>query len=214
MKARITLAGVSLRAAVILGLVFSLAPAAGAQMPAVKAKASPAKAQIATAAKPSGGTQEGIQVHGHWTIVVRDADGKEVTRREFDNALLDEGKGVLALLLAKQFALQEWAIQLSDVNGGPCGVIFEPNSTQGGGIPGISKTLTVTSNLVPGNANARTVQLKGDTRALVVCDIARVDTAVYSAQGTAGFFTRANLQPAITVAVNRFIEVTVVLSFS
>lgn len=213
MKAKAEVGEVVLRAMLILALVFGLAPFAEAQMMAAKAKPALATAKGA-AAKPSGGTQEGIKVHGHWTIVVRDADGKEVSRRDFDNALLDEGKGALASLLAKQIVLQEWAIQLTDANGSPCGMIFEPNSTQGGGTPGVSKTLAVTSNPVQGNAYARTVQLKGDTRALIACDIARVDTAIFSAQGAGSFFTRAILQPPVTVAVNRFIEVTVVLSFS
>ena len=35
---------------------------------------------------PSGGPAEGIKVHGHWTIEVRDPDGTLVTHREFEKA--------------------------------------------------------------------------------------------------------------------------------
>src|SRR5437879_3747133 len=38
------------------------------------------------AAAPAGGPQEGIQVHGAWTIDVREPDGTLVEHREFENA--------------------------------------------------------------------------------------------------------------------------------
>ena len=43
--------------------------------------------QTATAGTAAKGTQEGIKVHGHWTIEVRNPDGKVVTHTEFENAL-------------------------------------------------------------------------------------------------------------------------------
>jgi len=44
---------------------------------------------VSDQASPSSrGPLEGITVHGHWTIVVRNADGSIVSRQEFENALI------------------------------------------------------------------------------------------------------------------------------
>jgi hypothetical protein len=214
MKAKITLAGIILRAAVILGLVLSLVPAAGAQMPAVKAKSAPAKSQTATAAKPSGVPREGIKVHGHWTIVLRDAKGKEIERREFDNALMDAGKGLLAGLLSRQLTVGEWGVVLTDSSSTFIGVILEPASSNNLGIPVVSKTLAVTLVPAGGTSMAGTVQLKGDTRAIVAANITQVQTLIFTGQGGSGIFSAATLPSPINVAANQLIEVTVVLSFS
>src|SRR6476660_2101480 len=54
-----------------------------------------AQATRSTAAESSGGPKEGIKVHGHWTIDVRNADGTLATHREFENALQISGAKVL-----------------------------------------------------------------------------------------------------------------------
>src|SRR5713226_6208411 len=50
----------------------------------------------ASAASESGGQKEGIKVHGHWTIDVRNPDGTLVTHREFENSLAASGTLSLA----------------------------------------------------------------------------------------------------------------------
>ena len=45
------------------------------------------------------GTHEGIQVHGYWTIEVRDPDGKVTAHREFENAVQPTGQSYLEALL-------------------------------------------------------------------------------------------------------------------
>ncbi|MGC1413928.1 MAG: hypothetical protein WA817_01495 [Candidatus Acidiferrum sp.] len=52
-------------------------------------------------AKPSAskGPSEGIKVHGHWTIEIRNPDGKVVTHREFENSLQQGGYAPLAALV-------------------------------------------------------------------------------------------------------------------
>jgi len=57
-----------------------------------------AAAQSARPAPPAGGLAEGIQVHGHWRIVVRNRDGSVASRHEFDNALVDETIPLRALM--------------------------------------------------------------------------------------------------------------------
>ena len=49
----------------------------------------------AAASAPSGGLNTGIQIHGHWKIVVRNPDGTVATRREFENSLTYRGAFLL-----------------------------------------------------------------------------------------------------------------------
>jgi hypothetical protein len=63
-----------------------------ASMPAVRSQA-PASARGAS------GQSEGIGIHGHWTIEVRNPDGTPVSRHEFRNALQNDGKITLVRLL-------------------------------------------------------------------------------------------------------------------
>jgi hypothetical protein len=52
-------------------------------------KAEPAA--VAPGKSPAKGNHEGIKVHGHWTIEVRNPDGKLVSHTEFENALVQPG---------------------------------------------------------------------------------------------------------------------------
>ena len=61
-----------------------------------------------------GGTQEGIKVHGHWVIEVRNPDGGLVERREFDNALAPGGPQLLAQWLLRSGSPARWVIELGD----------------------------------------------------------------------------------------------------
>jgi len=90
-------------------------PAAKSGGPAVsQGQASPAATQApgsAAAAKPAApaeknstpganGSHEGITVHGHWTIDVKNPDGTVATHREFENALQPGAYGALGALIA------------------------------------------------------------------------------------------------------------------
>src|ERR1700722_13311663 len=56
------------------------------------ATAKPAAEAAAPAAQSaSKGPQEGIKSHGHWTIEVKNPDGRLVPHREFENALTPAG---------------------------------------------------------------------------------------------------------------------------
>jgi len=100
-------------------------PGAG---PAESARATKtAGAQSSSAKRPAPkGQSEGIQVHGHWTIEVRDPDGRVVTHREFENSLTAAGQGVLANVLSNQgnpagyIVLGSWAVALCNSGGTEC----------------------------------------------------------------------------------------------
>src|SRR5436190_13796579 len=81
-----------------------------------------------------GAQQEGIKVHGHWTIDVRNPDGTLVTHHEFENGL--ETDNPLAMILGRSLTVGEWQIYLgaSDGSPSPCGdnsscIIVEATST-------------------------------------------------------------------------------------
>jgi hypothetical protein len=79
--------------------------------------ARPAKlgvSQDSSAKRPAPkGPSEGIKVHGHWIIEVRNPDGKVVTHREFENSLSFEFGGVLlTAVLGRQNSVGAWAIAM------------------------------------------------------------------------------------------------------
>lgn len=125
----------AVRALLIFGLVFGAGAPLGASLQTGKdkknreqTKATPAKA---AASKPAGGMGEGIQVHGHWTIEVRNPDGKLVTHREFENALV--GGQVLTTFLGRTATVGIWRIV---VNGAPAPCLtYKPDGSLAGPAP-------------------------------------------------------------------------------
>jgi hypothetical protein len=83
-------------------------------------------AQTATAkpaAAPAGqsapkGQQEGIRVHGHWVIEVRNPDGTVASHHEFQNEIGVDGGNILAGLLQGYVVPQGFVVRLQ---GGVCG---------------------------------------------------------------------------------------------
>jgi hypothetical protein len=84
-----------------------------------------------TAQQPPGGIRDGLKVHGHWTIDVRNPNGTLASHREFENSLVggtpDSGAGILAQLLTEPTILMnttmphglDWAIQFNPLDGNP-----------------------------------------------------------------------------------------------
>jgi hypothetical protein len=88
--------------------------AARAQQPAATSPhsaVSSAEAAEAQQARPRSGG-EGIKVHGHWKIVVRNADGSFVKQTEFENSLVTPlgGDVVLSQLFNQQAVIAGWAV--------------------------------------------------------------------------------------------------------
>lgn len=83
-------------------------------------------AAFAAAQAPAqrGGPVEGIKVHGHWEIEVRNPDGSLATRTEFENALV-AGNTVISDLMQGFVVPGRWVIRAA----GACGAIGSVSTT-------------------------------------------------------------------------------------
>lgn len=149
--ARIT--GTGLALAALFAMVL-LSPSAGraqsrASSPpiaaATPAKAAPALQPAAASGAKPGGNHEGITVHGHWVIEVKNPDGTVTARREFENSLSSggngNGAGLLAALLGRSLSAGSWnvvlyagnyAFDVSEANSGSatyCQNVFNQNAS-------------------------------------------------------------------------------------
>jgi hypothetical protein len=71
------------------------------------------------APKNDGSLRQGLQVHGHWVINIRNPDGTLVEHREFENSLQPTGAGMLVGLLSGYMVPGDWMIAM---NGGLTGI--------------------------------------------------------------------------------------------
>ena len=161
---------------------------------------------------------EGIKVHGHWTIDVKNPDGTIASHHEFENALQFAGQFALSGLLSGQISAGGWAIYSQDPGG------FETRLIQDQGtvahlppsITSLSNNLTVTAPTSPSGNTQALVVLQGSAMTPSMLQIATVGT--YMTDGIRGgfyyTFTAHTLPQPITVAANQIVQITVVFSFS
>jgi len=95
------------------------APAAP-QSPSSAATARPAAPAEKNSASPAKGQHEGITVHGHWTIEVKNPDGTVASHREFENAIANSGGDLLTGLLSGEYAAGGFYINLAGGTGSLC----------------------------------------------------------------------------------------------
>jgi hypothetical protein len=194
-----------------------------------------ASAGEAASAQPAGPV-EGIEVHGHWTIEVRDPDGTLVERREFDNALASNGERFLTQLLARSQSLGNWQVRAScpvsavcvDMDSDPiseCLIVEagDPMATQ----PYFFETLSVSA---AGDPGPYSLTLSGNLTAQLDGSITAVDTIVlYCGSATApddcvgagvppregmSIVTGTVLPSPVAVLTGQQVLVTVVITFS
>jgi len=115
----------------LLGVGAGRAQTAGAAATAQAAPAAPAAAAPPVAAVPAGaqqanaqqskpGNNEGIRVHGHWIIDVRNPDGSLAEHRDFENSLAGYGSELLAALMSGYAVPSDYAIFVSSGGNAPC----------------------------------------------------------------------------------------------
>jgi hypothetical protein len=158
--------------------------------------------------KPSrDGSHEGIKVHGHWTIEVRNPDGTVATHREFENSLSPTGAAFLANLLnvcrlSSCSAFHNWAVILGG-SPGPCaGNCVVPE--------GISSVQRMTATL----QGATFVFAGSATAVSASSSITTVATSAFNFDGSFATLTSATLPTPVSVSPNQIIQFTVVISFS
>ena len=74
------------------------------------------------APKPAEGLAQGMKVHGHWIIDVKNADGTLAHHHEFENSLQYDGQQLLTALLSGYAVMGGWEIYFTSQSGGtsPC----------------------------------------------------------------------------------------------
>jgi len=111
--------------AALTALVFvPPAPSQARSQSAASKSATAAPAKPIAGASPTKGQREGINVHGWWTIEVRNPDGNVVSHTEFENTLVQpSGAATLTSILTGTLVPGGYAIILADSldgGGGPC----------------------------------------------------------------------------------------------
>lgn len=207
----------ALATSLALGAAPALAQTPTARQKPTAVKPVAAAAETQPAAKPSGGTQEAIKVHGDWTIVIRNEDGSVAARHEFQNALASSNP--LPTILAHGGSVGRWEIILD----GP----IHPCS---GPFPVCR--LRETGNAVANNGevkvsvNANTLLMVGSVQAQNASQITLVATSFVvcapslppSIGCNPGFFYNFTQKDVtsfnINVGANQTMDVTVIISFS
>jgi hypothetical protein len=95
-----------------------VAQAAAAGSGAVAGVALQAQAPNSAAQKGGGGTHEGIKVHGHWVIDVKNPDGSLAAHRDFENSIFYDGNQLLTDILVGAIVPAGLNLLLCDLSAG------------------------------------------------------------------------------------------------
>lgn len=185
-------------------------------------------AQPPASQPPTGSAAEGLNIHGHWIVDVRNADGSLASHHEFENALHPNGNATLAAILGRSISVGTWAVLLANANGfgGPCDVNGIANDCvilETGDLSWPVQAKRIHRNLAMTVVDG-TVRLSGQATMTFAGSIGRVSTISGTCAATiapAGCvnpnfiptFTSHTMTP-IPVAAGQIVQVTVVLSFS
>lgn len=191
---------------------------------------------ISSSTLPPSGPQEGIQVHGHWTIDVKEPDGKLVSHNEFENALQPDGIASLVKFLTREKSVGEWKVSISGTTspctaangfGTPCSIMELPASDPlyaaqpGNTFPGLTATENAAGELVlSGSATVGTdTNITAVTTAINRCSATTAPSATVGCNPNLdiGFlfqFTHKTLDTPVAVLDGQIVTATVTISFS
>lgn len=184
------------------------------------------ESQVAEEKSSGDGRHEGIKVHGHWTIEVRNPDGKVATHREFENSLAPSGPFLLGSILGRQHSVGGWYLEISSNTVQPCAissgsaicVIAEPQlpftgsdafNTLSVGTDGAGSLILSGTAVAAQNGAIDTVYSFLYVCAPTVSPAACASNPVSSLQ-----FTQAPVSPAVNLSSGQTVAVTVKFSFS
>ena len=206
----------------VLALVFGLVVALGSGVPAVYAQAP------VSPGGSGGGPKEGIKVHGHWTIEVRQPDGTLLTRHDFENAVTATGRSYLVWFLAQARTAGLWSVTVSgplcspDAFGNSSCKLVQADSlhSEGGNIfknltVGLGNALFPSSLTLSGSftaASAGNVSSVGT--GLGICNPLIEGPANCTASTLTPNFSGTTLSTPVDVQAGQIVQITVVFSFS
>jgi hypothetical protein len=172
----------------------------------------PQKPPTVRSTEDSGARHEGVTVHGHWTIDVKNPDGKLVTHTEFENALVVPGgaQNLTQLLLGEQVpGGYEITLESGTATGnGPCAPF--PSATGGqcfllGSLlsptPG---TFQDTHTRCGGSAAPNQITATGPCYPLKVSAPSGLTSAGFTVNGTATASTTTSITDVYLQEVNCF----------
>lgn len=165
-------------------------------------------------------SSDGITVHGHWTIDVRNADGSLAAHYEFENELANHlgASTFLNGVLARTKRVGRWQVSLSDTNGQPLIWAVEP------GTPGASADQQNLALSTPTTGpNAGKLVLTGQGTALRTASVGSVQSQTddcpapgdpAACNSNAFAFSQRTLASSVPVAAGQIVQVSVVFTFS
>ena len=188
-------------------------------------------------AQEANGRQEGVKVHGHWIIEVKNPDGTRAQYREFENALVAQGAGALSRILGIQAVPSTWFVWIgsggaNDVCQRTPGVITSCAITTPLGAQGTSPNeffpnLQITAPTTGPNAGKLVLSGSATSTSPAASSLSSVLTQMWMCPATTlpatGCFnagisqadiTRATVSPAIPIQPGQVVQVTVIISFS
>ena len=190
----------------------------------------PTQPTVQAAQAVEDGRNVAVQIHGSWTIEVRDASGTTVSRTQFENALQPSGAFVLAKILSRTWSAGLWHVYLQG-SPGPClfgtagQSCFVTEASDGRTQGYVFKTLTASAPTTGTNANK--LVLSGTATAQEDSDISSVATEQEPCRAAEApstpcplgdvtdqhIFSYAGLPSAVQVVTGQQIIVTVVFTF-
>lgn len=174
-----------------------------------------APASSAALGQAPGAPREGIRVHGHWVIEVRNPGGTLAARTEFENALQPGAPQALGRLLAAESSVDFWTVHLI---GNPCTMGGNPANCEITTSPGVPSTY-VFPNLVvaslAGDAGVGGLTLSGSAIAQRNTNVTAVTTTfTQTSPWLSSPFTGTALANPVPVQTGQTIAVTVTITFS
>jgi hypothetical protein len=160
------------------------------------------------------GKHEGIKVHGHWTVEVRNPDGGLVTHREFENALAPTT--LLNFFLVRRYPVGYWAVVLfgNVCQNGGCQI----NEAELG-YPTNATSFNSLSATVPGTGSGFILDGLATASSSGTITAVRTQNIFCTSPGSpcpveVQAFTQTTLSTPIQVSAGQTIAVTVNISFS
>ncbi len=157
-----------------------------------------ADAREGSVQKDSGGLNQGIKMHGHWVIDIKNPDGSLAQHHEFENAIQYDGQNYLIGLMSGYGAAGPWEIYFSSTGAvastSPCNtaqypycaIVYSTTSQPGSFVCNGLYTCAGGLTITPTFGLGPTLKLAGSIVATQAGSIGFVGTGMNACGGAAG----------------------------